>query len=134
MTHDELEAIEARCNTATPGPWKFEHTPYSDDPIRVGNSEYIICHSVLSKRDANFIAQARQDVSALIAEVKRLKRERDAAVCDMDNVVVEAVDNSRGVKSGCIVCKHSHYLNCTACLNGGSDCFEWRGVQEADNA
>ena len=24
MTHEELEAIEARCNAATPGPWEWD--------------------------------------------------------------------------------------------------------------
>jgi len=130
MTHDELEAIEARCNTATPGPWKFEHTPYSDDPIRVGNSEYIICHSVLSKRDANFIAQAGQDVSALIAEVKRLKRELDAAKADIHTAI-------KSPSNICDLC----FKNNICDMFGRNDStvrrctvFKWRGVQEADNA
>lgn len=94
----DLGAIEARCAAATPGPWYIVWGGYR------GNS---ICHSVpgrvyngnkwiedskqpldekianmanpkrLSEDDAEFIAHARQDIPALIAEVRRLQEENE---------------------------------------------------------
>jgi hypothetical protein len=49
MTDEELDRIEARCNAATAGPWK----------------------------DGEFIVAAREDIPALLAEVRRLRAELD---------------------------------------------------------
>lgn len=73
----DLDAIEARANAATPGPWGHYSTGsyvYAtrtkvcqlEDPwIANGNQ----------RNDAAFIAHAREDVPALIAEVRRLREE-----------------------------------------------------------
>jgi hypothetical protein len=53
----DLDAIEARANAATPGPWKE------------GSND------VYSVRNAAFIAAARTDVPALIARVRELEAE-----------------------------------------------------------
>ena len=47
MTREQLDAIRVRVDAATPGPWQVMAT-------------------------ASFIASAREDVSALLAEVERL--------------------------------------------------------------
>lgn len=82
MTDDELNAIRQRVEAATPGPW------YRDMPhARVCATGRIIGRiatvtkqgtwSVTVQDDANalFIAHAREDIPALLAEVERLRRE-----------------------------------------------------------
>jgi len=79
MTEDELSKIEARANAATPGPWtflpdqrlerrglgilgpSFERVALMPEPAGA--------HPV----DALFVAHARTDVPALVAEVRRLR-------------------------------------------------------------
>lgn len=89
-TESDLEAIEARCAAASPGPWTSfvegrDHMS-GDDFIRVGESDdepdmYVSRAGAGSVRpasaaDLDFIAAARQDVPALIAEVRRLRAAR----------------------------------------------------------
>lgn len=98
MTDEQLQAIEARVEAATPGPWTVqqswhgycdcvdgsEHESYGecadwywsevgelDGPtyIEVNGGEY----SQICQADMEFIAAARDDVPALIAEVIRLQ-------------------------------------------------------------
>ena len=83
MTNEELTAIEERANAATREPW--EGTKNSGVV-----SKHDACDTVfetgcgcctdkaLSAEDAAFIAAARVDVPALIAEVRSLRAERDA--------------------------------------------------------
>lgn len=66
----DLDAIEARANAATEGPWTaypdgfvWTKQPILGDPVS-GSVELA---------DAQFIAAARQDVPALVAEVRRLR-------------------------------------------------------------
>ena len=87
LTEEQLLEIEARCNAATPGPWdSCTAICGSGDsaiiaPIH-GRSCVLalVCAEVdeqgkdvvRSMRDAAFIAAARTDVPALVAEVRRL--------------------------------------------------------------
>jgi hypothetical protein len=86
----ELDAIEARCRAASPGPWRAfvegrDHWG-GDDFIRVGDLEeepdmYVSWAAgdglrLASPADLDFIAGARQDVPTLLAEVRRLRSER----------------------------------------------------------
>jgi hypothetical protein len=79
MSEDELRAIEARCNAATKGPWQSfiegrDHVAGSDF-IRTGGLDDQCPDIELSgatHADQDFIAHARQDVPALIAEIRRL--------------------------------------------------------------
>ena len=59
MAEDELMQIETRVNAAQPAPWT---------ETEVRSDEY----SILAG-DIAFIAHAREDVPALIAEVRRLR-------------------------------------------------------------
>jgi hypothetical protein len=83
----ELEAIEARCEAVSPGPWKSfiegrDHWS-GDDFIRVGDSDdepdmYVSRATPeglrpASRQDLDFIAAARQDVPRLVAEIRRLR-------------------------------------------------------------
>jgi len=153
MKREELKAIEAREEEATPGPWGYdpahgecENTEtcpnglerdkrgsadecedcdhwYLEDSASLSGPTYLGDHGDegFRTKDAEFIAHSRQDVPALIAEVKRLERERDAAIADL-----READN-------CDYCRHSSLSNtdhpCTNCFGGDCDFWEWRGVQ-----
>ena len=75
----DLEAIEARANAATPGKWKAktnrhpecsgEAWGWIDGPVENWCWTDRRAHS---RADAEFIANAHQDIPALIAEVERL--------------------------------------------------------------
>ncbi len=92
MTTQELEAIKARCEAATPGPWEFyEGGTYVMRLVEETNHlvtcvcDVLLDPEVRGKRprgtsSANgaFIAHARTDVPALVAEVERLRTLFDA--------------------------------------------------------
>ena len=82
MTDADLDAIEQRTNAATEGPW-FQD---SDNPGLVwgeqrsdGDGYWSLFASetghdaTAEPQDAEFIAHARSDVPALLAEVRRLR-------------------------------------------------------------
>lgn len=83
MTEDELKAIEARAEAATPGPWETgEEVSYpgrcagiwpQGDTWNIVTTDCGVYGPELV--DAVFIAHARTDVPALIAEVRRLRAE-----------------------------------------------------------
>jgi hypothetical protein len=73
VTDEELNAIEARANAATPGPWEL-----GEHEILAAHSAVVVagagcCDPVRLDADANFICQARTDAPALVAEVRRLR-------------------------------------------------------------
>ena len=98
MTEQELQAIEERASKATPGAWIVEAGEYSGRDWMIGSVAMFLgascwddkCYTVTTnqvhaselegdaKTDAEFIAYAREDVPALIAEVKRLRAKLDA--------------------------------------------------------
>lgn len=80
-TEPDLAAIEARLQAATPGPW--DCTFYSpNDSVWCGNLEiaevrvYTGTNEAAYKNVENgeFIAHAPEDIAALLAEVRRLRR------------------------------------------------------------
>jgi hypothetical protein len=78
-----LDEIRKRVEQATPGPWErsdFAHAV--DDTFEVKsrgklyqNGYPSLVASEADRRDANFIAHAREDIPWLIAEVERLQME-----------------------------------------------------------
>lgn len=93
--YPDLDAIEARANAATPGPW------------RAGTEEFIDYGAVFGRQieedglsrvrclvddlsdipgTAEFIAHARTDVPALVAEVRRLRRWKAEALPILDGL------------------------------------------------
>jgi len=86
-TQTDLDAITARSNAATPGPWVERSVGYvfaTATSERAAESGYIGTPVVDTfmwpeHGPANqvFIAHAREDVPALVAEVRRLRAERD---------------------------------------------------------
>lgn len=80
MTEEELGAITARCERASPGPWMSmvegrDHTSGSSfimtgAPSSRGEDIEL---SGATTDDQDFIAHARQDIPRLVEEVKRLR-------------------------------------------------------------
>lgn len=75
MTDQDLRELQARCDAASPGPWKAwvegrDHTSGSSF-VQTGAED--IEMSGATTADFEFIAHARQDVPRLLAEVQRLQ-------------------------------------------------------------
>ena len=94
MTEDELAAAEARAAAATPGPWErcdagtWQHGRYRrtevfvrrpDDDVAIASDILDPESDEVSDANADFIAHARTDVPALVAEVRRLRAVVDEA-------------------------------------------------------
>jgi hypothetical protein len=83
----DLDGIEARANAATPAPWGAEHDGraefvYFSD---CGESIYL-AGGIEDSEDADFIAHARTDVPALVAEVRRLRETCDAILTTAESL------------------------------------------------
>jgi hypothetical protein len=79
-TADWLDEIEQRAKRATPGPWTSfiegrDHTSGSSF-IRTAGDDIELAGATIDDQD--FIAHSRQDIPALIAEVRRLRNELGA--------------------------------------------------------
>lgn len=84
LPESELSAIAARADAATPGPWEAEHESWLDCDVnemaygcRI-NSPLggVLNHDAywpVKAADRAFLAAARSDVLALVAEVRRLQ-------------------------------------------------------------
>ena len=81
MTDLNLDAIKARCDAATPGPWAqgMAGDKLLSEVDYYGAFGFVILNGDLSDdgqygvADAAFIAHAREDVPSLVAEVERLR-------------------------------------------------------------
>ncbi|MEV6737917.1 hypothetical protein AB0N14_13680 [Streptomyces sp. NPDC051104] len=100
-----LDAIEARANAATPGPWMADgHEIYGSgcgvldieqwkaETLRIEDPEG-------AKADAEFMAHARTDVPALAAEIRRLRAElaelrAKTLTTEADEIVLHCPDHS----------------------------------------
>jgi hypothetical protein len=80
MTDEELGEITARCEAATPGPWRS----YLEGRDHASGSDFIMTGegtsrgedielSGATRADQEFVAHARQDIPRLLAEVARLR-------------------------------------------------------------
>ena len=88
----DLEAIKARSEAATEGPWEWDNPtigqhwsrpePWAtvvDDEVNCGGYCYGGSSSpIKSDADGQFIAHAREDIPALLYEVERLQHRLDA--------------------------------------------------------
>jgi hypothetical protein len=88
LTEQQLTDIETRANAATAGPWCtdsweiYQGTEYQPGAEWIGET----CRAGEmddSRADAEFVAAAREDVPALLAEVRRLRAELDEAAEDV---------------------------------------------------
>ena len=77
MTPERLQAIRARCEQATPGPWSWApgYVLVSARGDRILVLDYTYGPRQLTEADAEFVAHAREDVPALLEEVERLQAE-----------------------------------------------------------
>lgn len=83
MKLSELKEIEDRANAASPGPWLYSARRHEVDTAQIGLDglvyDYKLIGSVepelylMSDEDGQFIAHSRQDIPALIAEIRRLQ-------------------------------------------------------------
>jgi hypothetical protein len=87
LTDADLDAMENRAAAASPAPWEpfifSDRNPNDVDFIRVGDQDgcpdMYVEHDVGANRkrvpwqDIEFIAHARQDVPALLSEIRRLR-------------------------------------------------------------
>lgn len=74
MTEEQLAAIKARAEAATPGPWGIEHV---ERRIWAGSERVCFLFGQDRRQNENngvFIAHAREDVPALLEEVERLRK------------------------------------------------------------
>lgn len=90
MTPEERKEIEERANAATPCPWEagvgwvFTDPIYEDDRrlanvfgMKYFDPERTEAERERAQRNAEFVSHAREDVPALLTEVKRLRGEVD---------------------------------------------------------
>lgn len=78
MTDEELQAIRARCEAASPAPWEQEEW---SGRLRDAHGESLCAADpdgadagLWRKEDARFVIHARIDVPTLLAEVDRLQK------------------------------------------------------------
>ena len=88
MNDAERQAIRERCEAAAAGPWTVSYGKCYELP-HVESTEGTVCFPTISddgeggewcNSHAEFIAHARTDVPALLAEVERLRAELQKAV------------------------------------------------------
>jgi hypothetical protein len=68
LSVEQLQAIAARVDAATPGPWRSEGVWFE-----IGEPGGHGFDNMASEEDAAFIAHARSDIPRLLAEVERLQ-------------------------------------------------------------
>ena len=69
----DLDAIEARANAATAGPWKADHELGHVYAGEYGDTVVCSRDDNTNGADLDFIAHTREDVDVLRAEVRRLR-------------------------------------------------------------
>jgi len=92
LSDEELREIEQRADAATPGPWTPEPEPCGPWRVRCPDAEFD--YRVLLSMNAGypcaadlaFIAAVRADVPALVAEVRRLRGQRDEYAGDAERL------------------------------------------------
>ena len=71
-----LAVVRRRVERATPGPWRYEHDANTIYGGEAAPGDVVA--EVHRPQDGTFIAHAREDILALIAEVERQHGKRDA--------------------------------------------------------
>lgn len=129
MTELDLDAIKARLNATAPGPWEVYNPNGSDhgalwsvandgyhNPTESGDDAfglYLDCGGI---EDAEFIAHAREDVPALLAEIARLKAANANLINNANVLAGELVarEFARDAAAGPIAQHELHQQGCSA--------------------
>lgn len=137
MTQERLNDIRARADGATSGPWGcygdgahevFDAGEYSD-----GDPGEVVAAVIDKLSDAVFIAEAREDIPALLAEVRRLRGELAKAREVTDEKVTKAVYGS--MELNCEL-RLQENMTTTWCemhdseVDADDRCFHVRGIVE----
>ena len=82
VTDEYLQAVENRARAATPGPWIsfVEGRDHTSGSSFVRTQAEDIEFSGATAADQDFIANARQDIPLLIAEIRRLRERAKTAL------------------------------------------------------
>jgi hypothetical protein len=103
LTDAELQAIKARCDAATSGPWEAvvegrdqsSGSSFIETPL--GSTRgYDIEMSGATEADYDFIAHARQDIPRLLQEIDRLRRELASRASAANHVGIHEVGTTPG--------------------------------------
>lgn len=82
LTQAQIEGIRKRTEDATPGPWDVKTTEFLTlEDYKIEG----VTLSVFEKEDAEFIANARQDIPALLAHIAELYKIIDNTLFDLTN-------------------------------------------------
>ena len=127
MTENELNEIEERANAATPGKWDYVLSAFinkdakDDQPYGVRPRGADFYWGYDSKEDANFIAHAREDIPALIAEVRQLRAEREVLIVQR-NALSRVINYCPDAEYGCV----REILHWADCSHDNAVCWlEW---------
>nr|BEK68813.1 hypothetical protein KPHV_60400 [Kitasatospora purpeofusca] len=109
----DLDAIQARCDAATDGPWTLHdaldgdgfpgHLWVVENPAD-GPGDHHAMINIGTRDDAEFIARAREDVPALLARVSQLEAERALYVGVEPTIAEEMAELKRGFFAAHEVC------------------------------
>ena len=110
LTEANLQAIEEREKAATKGPWELEikHNNHAVWLYHKKEASELICEGIVALGDAAFIAYARSDIPALIAEVKRLEmdgREERKLLGYKDDCLQAGVETIRQLEDELKACR-----------------------------
>lgn len=104
MTDDDLARIEALCEAATPGPWTVDKKEDTEpngwthrwhwirEVAYDGPSYNYNIDGFARREDADFIAESRTAVPALVAEVRRLRAELAEANAMLDWIADNGIE------------------------------------------
>lgn len=140
----DIEAIKAREQAATPGKWEYDYNNCVSMYDEKGIHELDICEcedicTENAEANGEFIARAREDIPALLAELATVTAQRDKAVEDM-KLIADAIREERCDETCCFACKYNADFSVT---DSGSfanecpgfdrdDCFKWRGERSGE--
>ncbi|CAH0305870.1 hypothetical protein [Priestia megaterium] len=70
LTQEQIEEIRGRLDYVTSGPWDIGGM---NDKVTSDSNELAIAYDIMNENDAAFIANARQDVPALLDRIEELQ-------------------------------------------------------------
>ncbi|MEA4896145.1 MAG: hypothetical protein VB064_12930 [Oscillospiraceae bacterium] len=145
-----IEEIKARAEAATKGKWQAIRSDDGNTSIFTIVGRYIKLGDFENKTDADFIANAREDIPALVAEVERISANETKLINDMEeykhkyHVALNELATAKAERDAAVE-DIPHYCgmcanHCTEeeatqkCGEGwegeGCDDWQWRGVRK----